>query len=463
MDKTDIPDTFNAGATLGPVNPVRSKTLKMSADVQAHRTFNEVNETNMARIWNKHKQSNTPLRRKVFVGLSGGVDSSVSAALLKKAGYDVTGVFIRVWNGEHGTDAEQRAWREFNFSGCTATDDRLDAMRVCAKLGVPFITLDLSKEYKKEVVDYMIREYRAGKTPNPDVMCNRYIKFGGFYEFARRNGADYVATGHYARIAQVESRKSKIRKVKPEQIGSGLYRLDGLYRLLTGLDSEKDQSYFLWTLKQEQLAHTLFPVGGMLKPEVRKLAKKFGLPTADKKDSQGLCFLGKIDVKEFLKQFIKTKKGDVLNDEGEVIGTHDGAMFFTLGERHHFTVRTVKSRTGADLTQTNADKNQKPYYVVAKDVKKNTLTVSHNPKRSVNGELRTTFEIKDVNWINGSPPAEAKILARIRYRQPLQEARFTIYDLRFTIKFKEVQNGGDWGQSVVIYEDDVCLGGGIIC
>ena len=376
---------------------------------------------------------------KVFVGLSGGVDSSVSAALLKKQDYEVTGVFIKVWTPD--------------FIECTWKEDRLDAMRVCAKLQIPFITLDLSKEYKKEVVDYMIAEYKAGRTPNPDVMCNRYVKFGGFYDFARENGADYVATGHYARVLSSS-------RMWGSRLDSRLHGNDNLV-LATGNDDNKDQSYFLWTLKQEQLAHTLFPVGHLEKPEVRKLAKKFGLPTADKKDSQGLCFLGKIDVKEFLKHFIKPKKGNVLNTEGEVIGTHDGAFFFTLGERHGFT--TLVARTVLD-------EEAKPYYVVAKDVKDNTLTVSHDPKRSADGELRTTFEIKDLNWINGTPATGKSLFARIRYRQPLQGCNVDCATpgvaqstfAKVSVHFTEAQTGGAAGQSIVFYDAEVCLGGGVI-
>src|SRR3989338_1920286 len=248
--------------------------------------------------WTKRYTLHAKRLGRVFIGLSGGVDSSVSAALLKKEGYEVTGVFIKVWQPD--------------WISCTWGEDRLDAMRICAKLGIPFITLDLSKDYKRRVVDYMIAEYRAGRTPNPDVMCNAHVKFGGFYKFSRKNGADFVATGHYAQI-----------KLQASSL-----------KLLTSADKEKDQSYFLWQIKQEQLTNILFPVGGLEKPEVRKLAKKFGLSTAEKKDSQGLCFLGKIDVKEFLKHFIKQKPGKVLNEKEEVVGEHSGAVFFTLGERH---------------------------------------------------------------------------------------------------------------------------------
>ncbi|KKU66577.1 MAG: tRNA-specific 2-thiouridylase MnmA [Parcubacteria group bacterium GW2011_GWA2_47_16] len=364
---------------------------------------------------------------KVFVGLSGGVDSSVSAALLQERGYQVTGVFIKVWTPD--------------FIECTWKEDRLDAMRVCAKLEIPFITLDLSKEYKKEVVDYMIAEYKAGRTPNPDVMCNRYVKFGGFYKWAMGQGGDYVATGHYARLCHTNIQMDT--------------NSTNNYELLAGRDKEKDQSYFLWTLKQEQLAHTLFPVGDLKKPEVRKLAKKFNLPTAEKKDSQGLCFMGKIDVKEFLKHYIKPKRGNVLNEEGEVVGTHDGAMFFTLGERHGF-----------EITQKTA--GDKPYYVVGKDIKKNTLIVSNNKLRGSNSGPQQVFELEDTHWINGVLPVTRKFLARLRYRQPLQGVRIKNQDSRITngeslkVEFDDAQTGGDSGQSVVFYDGEVCLGGGVI-
>jgi tRNA-specific 2-thiouridylase len=407
---------------------------------------------------------------RVFVGLSGGVDSSVSAALLKKAtpnnfaklfgrptpegfrGYDVTGVFIKVWQPD--------------FVECTWREDRLDAMRVCAKLEIPFITLDLSKEYKKEVVDYMVAEYKAGRTPNPDVMCNKYVKFGGFFKWAMEQGADYVATGHYARNAE-------LRRTNADRRGR-------IFQLLDGVDKNKDQSYFLWTLTQEQLSHTLFPVGGLEKPEVRKLAKKFGLPTADKKDSQGLCFIGKIDVKDFLKSFIKSEKGSVLDEKGKVVGTHDGAMFFTLGERHCFRITRIHADRNADKRGLNSQKNtdvlsakirvlnqqqsadMRPYYVVAKDIQKNTLTVSHKSPEGVLANAVTGVCLKDCNWVSGKPPVSEKIYSvRCRYRQPLFKARI-MNKTKFIVQFDEPQSAITPGQSIVLYDGDVCLGGGII-
>jgi tRNA-specific 2-thiouridylase len=235
--------------------------------------------------------------KKVYVGMSGGVDSSVSALLLKQAGYDVTGVFIKVWQPE--------------FFECTWRQDRLDAMRVCAKLGIPFKTLNLEKEYKQDVVDYMIHEYKKGKTPNPDVMCNKYVKFGGFFDWAMEQGADFVATGHYARVAKIATRvESKKLKVKSKNKNDYKFNIqNSIFQMLAGDDKNKDQTYFLWTLTQKQLSKTLFPIGDIEKPKVRKLAETYGLSTAVKKDSQGLCFIGKIDIKDFLKNYIKEKKG----------------------------------------------------------------------------------------------------------------------------------------------------------
>jgi tRNA-specific 2-thiouridylase len=344
--------------------------------------------------------------KKVYIGMSGGVDSSVSAALLKKAGYDVTGVFIKVWQPD--------------WINCTWKEDRLDAMRVAAKLDIPFITLDLEKEYKEEVVDYMISEYKLGRTPNPDVMCNRYVKFGGFYNYAMKNGADYVATGHYAQV------------------------IDG--KLVAGEDKNKDQTYFLWTLNKEQLSKTLFPVGNIEKPEVRKLAKKFDLPNALKKDSQGLCFIGKIDIKEFLSHYITPDKGGVLDIQGNVIGTHDGSFFYTIGERHGFDI--IKKTP-----------NDEPYYVISKDIEKNTITVAN---KGLEGELPngiTTIQVKDVNWNQGVPAIGRKILARTRYRAPLQEIEFVDSN---TVKFTNVQDNISVGQSLVMYDGNICLGGAII-
>lgn len=355
------------------------------------------------------KETSNVTSGKVFVGMSGGVDSSVSAALLKEQGYDVTGVFIKVWQPD--------------FLPCSWKDEKRDAMRVAAHLDIPFLTLDLEKEYKEEVVDYMIAEYRKGRTPNPDVMCNRYVKFGGFFDWAMTQGADYVATGHYARI-------------------------DGhLHTLLKGKDDNKDQSYFLWTLTKEKLARTLFPVGDMPKPEVRALAQKFNLPNAEKKDSQGLCFVGKIDMKEFLKHYIDEKPGEVLNAEGKVIGHHEGALFYTLGERRGFT---ITAKTPED----------KPYYVIAKDNEKNTLTVSEEKYENVTNTMVT---IAQTNWIGEVPRSEMTYTARVRYRGTLHEVKIkALPDAKAELTFVNSKDIISPGQSMVVYEGERCVGGGII-
>lgn len=363
---------------------------------------------------------------KVFIGLSGGVDSSVSAALLKKAGYDVTGVFIKVWQPD--------------FLPCTWKEDRLDAMRVTARLDIPFIMLDLEKEYKKEVVDYMIAEYKKGRTPNPDVMCNQHVKFGAFFKKAMKAGADFVATGHYACVEEV---KSKNEKGKSTELSGSKYKL------LAGVDKEKDQSYFLWTLTQRELSKTLFPVGGYKKSEVRKLAKKFGLLTADKKDSQGLCFMGQLDMKDFLKHFMKQKRGDVLNEQREVIGFHEGAVFFTLGERHGFTI-------------TKKGTHDLPYYVVAKNMKKNTITVAHELHKEIPREAGKNINLSHTNWTMGELPQRGKqYSARVRYRQPLEKCKVARANNNTEVIFEKPQVAAP-GQSLVLYSGDECLGGGII-
>lgn len=345
--------------------------------------------------------------------MSGGVDSSVSALLLQKAGYEVTGVFIKVWQPE--------------FFECTWRQDRLDAMRVCAKLNIPFITLNLEDAYKKEVVDYMIDEYKAGRTPNPDVMCNKYVKFGGFFDYAMEHGADYVATGHYAQVKNI----------------------DGKTQLLAGEDSNKDQSYFLWTLTQKQLQKTLFPVGDIEKPQVRKLAEKYGLSTAIKKDSQGLCFIGKIDMKDFLKNYIQEKEGIVVNEGGQSVGVHDGAFYLTIGQRHGFTI-TEKTPTDT------------PYYIVDKNIEKNTITVSQDISKIAVDESKTV-KLHKVSWtLDAEPDFSKTYSARIRYRAPLEKCTIKKTGREYELHFIDAQKSITPGQSAVIYDGQVCLGGGII-
>lgn len=355
--------------------------------------------------------------KKVFVALSGGVDSSVAAALLKEEGYMVVGVFMKVWQPD--------------FLECTWRNDRLDAMRVCAQLEIPFKTYDFEDEYKRDVVDYMIAEYSLGRTPNPDVVCNTRIKFDAFLRAARKDGADYIATGHYVQRVQQ----------------------DHAYTLHTAKDRDKDQSYFLWGLSSDVLKQTLFPIGVYQKSEVRKLAKKFGLPTAEKRESQGLCFLGKLDMHDFLRHFLDECPGSVLNTEGQVVGNHAGALFYTLGQRHGFQL----------------DQSSESVYVVAKDMVQNTLTVSTDPKyasRTNSGEYTT---LSTVNWISGSPSKEKRLfLCRSRYRQPLIPCHLVrAVDRTAAVAFPGEKPILPPGQSLVLYEETKdsrfqLIGGGII-
>ena len=359
-------------------------------------------------------------REKVFVGMSGGVDSSVSAALLQKEGYDVSGVFIKVWQAD--------------FLPCTWREERREAMRACAHLGIPFLTLDLETEYKEGVVDYMIREYGNGRTPNPDVMCNKHVKFGAFLDFAKKHGADFIATGHYARIQS-----------------SSYSLLPTPYSLLAGVDKEKDQSYFLWTLTQDQLAHTLFPVGGLEKSEVRKLAREFGLPNAEKKDSQGLCFMGPVDVKSFLAHYVAHEEGSVLSPDGAVIGVHDGALFYTIGQRHGFRVHHTTPQSGA-------------LYVISKNMAANTITAG-GVAHTVQGESQATIEVVDSNLsplLFESSPTQ-RCFVRTRYRGELHEVDITLCpNKNVQMKFLGEHEPVSEGQSAVFYLGEICLGGGVM-
>lgn len=373
-------------------------------------------------------------KKTVFVGMSGGVDSSVSAALLKEQGYDVVGVFIRTWHPD--------------FIECNEEEERRDAMRIAAHLDIPFLTFDFEDVYKKEVADYMISEYKKGRTPNPDVMCNKEVKFGAFLKKALSMGADYVATGHYAKTSTQNNFFSGPR------ISGSLSQPDHskkhfVFSLCKGNDVSKDQSYFLWTLKQEHLEKILFPIGHLKKTQVRKLAKKFDLPVAEKKDSQGICFLGDIDLKDFLKHYIKEKKGKVLNDKGEIIGYHKGAVFHTLGERRGFTI-TVKTATDG------------AYYVVDKDIKKNVLVVSQNSKVIINNSSRDVVGIKSVNWISGAPLVNKKYTAQVRYHGELLSCKIEFINKNNTkiIFTKPVLVAS--GQSIVVYDREICLGGGVV-
>ncbi len=395
----------------------------------------------------------------VFVGVSGGVDSSVSAALLKDQGYNVVGVFIRTWTPD--------------FIECTWRDERRDAMRVCAHLGIPFLECDAEEEYKKGVADYMIEEYKKGNTPNPDVMCNREVKFGVFWNFAKAHGADFIATGHYAvkdlLCADSSSRSSSESPNSfREATGGGVPFLgtpkngvkelrEKLFELKRSPDKSKDQVYFLWTLTQDDLAHVSFPIGHLKKIEVRKLAEKYKIPVATKKDSQGVCFLGPLDMKDFLRHYIEPKKGEVLlvpseveGKKDEVVGTHNGAMFFTLGERHGFALN-------------NNVKRDVPLYVVAKDIEKNTITVASTATSRTGGPIaRQGLAIINTNWISNTPLFDKTYQAQIRYHGELLNCEVKVKIIGKAEIIFEKNILVDKGQSIVIYDDDVCLGGGVV-
>jgi len=342
----------------------------------------------------------------VFVGLSGGVDSAVSAYLLKKDGYRIVGAFIKAW--------------EPPFLPCTGARDRLEAMRVAAHLEIPFVTYDLSEEYKREVVDSFIEEYRVGRTPNPDVLCNRSIKFGSFWERARADGADFIATGHYA-VSESREKSFELRVSK---------------------DKKKDQTYFLWTLHQDDLAHSLFPVGGLEKNEVRKIAAQARLPNALRKDSQGLCFLGHVDMKDFLLRYVSRESGAVINAEGSQIGTHDGLAFYTVGERF-------------------PGQGPEKLYVVAKNRQENTLTVSRQADLSALGYRH--FEIEQVNWIRTTPEPGRLYGGQVRYHGDMLEVTVNLTGTA-TVVDTSVPVLAAEGQSLVIYDTarGECMGGGII-
>lgn len=350
----------------------------------------------------------------VFVGMSGGVDSSVAAYMLKKQGHNVVGVFMH----------------SYNLDGCEERDAE-DARRVAEKLQIPFYVMDFEREYKQYVVEYMIDGYRQGLTPNPDILCNKEIKFGFFLKKALELGADFVATGHYVRVVRDQKQIAKLSAAK---------------------DKNKDQSYFLWTLTQEQLRHCLFPIGDYLKSEVRMIAKEAGLPTAEKKDSQGICFLGKVTLADFLKEYIPSQKGAVVNEKGEVIGEHDGAAFYTIGQRHGMNLRMSKSDT-------------KPHYIAGKDVKTNTVLAVEGNDNSV--LYRKEIELRNVNFIdptnNSMTNGSISVFARVRYRQPLAGGKLIKENGAVRLVFAKSQKFVAPGQSAVFYaKTGEMLGGGVI-
>lgn len=351
---------------------------------------------------------------RVVIGMSGGVDSSVAALLLKQQGYEVIGIFMKNWD-----DTDE-------FGHCTADQDAEDVRRVCAQIGIPFYTVNFEQEYSEKVFEYFLDEYRKGRTPNPDVMCNREIKFGEFLHKALELGADYLATGHYARVEQI----------------------DGTYRLLRSADSNKDQTYFLNQLSQEQLSKAMFPIGGLTKPEVRKIAMEAGLATAGKKDSTGICFIGERNFKEFLSQYLPAQPGEIRTLDGELKGRHDGLMYYTFGQRQGLGIGG--SGTG------------EPWFVADKDLENNILYVvqgANHPALFSYGLIA-----QDVNWISGSEPeGTITCTAKFRYRQPDQEVQVEkLEDGSYRVRFAEPQKAITPGQAVVFYDGEECLGGGTI-
>ncbi|MEK7462103.1 MAG: tRNA 2-thiouridine(34) synthase MnmA [Patescibacteria group bacterium] len=346
----------------------------------------------------------------VFVGVSGGVDSSVAALRLKKQGYNVVGVFIKVWHPD--------------FMMCNWEAERLDAMRVAAHLEIPFLTCDAVDAYRDEVAHYFIEEYKAGRTPNPDVLCNKEIKFGAFLRFAKEHGADYIATGHYAQKLEVSSQIELHRSV----------------------DNNKDQSYFLWSLTPAQLEYSLFPIGSSEKSVIRSEAEKAGLPTATKKDSQGVCFLGHIDIKEFLSHYTSIETGDVLDETGAVIGTHDGALIYTVGQRHGFYL-------------SNKDVERSGMYVVAKDLTANTITVA---KQRLVTNRSSIITLKNVVLRKALRSGDT-LEAQFRYRQsPFKILVTAVEPDSLSLETLEAVEAPAAGQSCVIYSGSHCLGGGIL-
>jgi len=387
-------------------------------------------------------------KKRVIVGLSGGVDSSVAAHLLIQQDYEVIGLFMKNWHDESVTLSNECPWLE----------DSNDAMLVAEKLGIPFQTVDLSAEYKDRIVDYMFDEYAAGRTPNPDVLCNREIKFDVFLKIALSLGADYVATGHYCQKETLSTENGSV------------------YRLMSGADGNKDQSYFLCQLTQEQLAKTLFPIGHLQKAEVREIARKLNLVTAEKKDSQGLCFIGKVSLPDFLQQQLQPKTGNIIEipedfyasrapaqsliaqsqkttyqtGDGKIVGTHQGAHFFTIGQRKGLAVGGTPE----------------PLFVIDTDVTKNVVYVGQGKDHP--GLYRKALKVKtdEVHWVREDlrhiEGAEIKVLARIRYRQPLQKARLILQADGLYVQFDQLQSAITSGQFVAWYEDEELLGSGVI-
>ncbi len=344
--------------------------------------------------------------KKIALGMSGGVDSSLSAVLLQEAGYEVIGVFLECWRAP----------------GCRAEEDRKDALAVALKLGIPFQVLDFKEAYRQKVVEYFFATYKAGKTPNPDVLCNKEIKFGLFYDWAIENGFDAVATGHYAQIIDEN--------------------------LVRSADEHKDQTYFLYRMKEDQLSHVLFPIGHLTKPEVRTLAKTYDLPVATKPDSQGICFIGDINVHNFLKERLGENPGDVVDTKGRVIGRHKGLWFYTIGQRHGFdSAFQVKGEAGIDKHAIP------PFYVIQKDGANNRLVVGFGAET-----YNDTFMIEDIHWITQPASEEKSLTVRLRHTGKLIACTLE----KNVVHLEESVQGIAAGQSAVFYDGTICLGGGVI-